>query len=209
LIRRFLTTLAVVAAAVAISSCGSSAKTAKISAGATAGLTTLGTAPPITADATQNLVTMSTTVGVIEIRLDFANAPTGAGNFATLVKKGFYDGLTFHRAATDFVIQGGDPQGDGSGGPGYRVRGEVPKAGYKLGSVAMAKTAADPRGTSGSQFFIVTGSGGTTLPPDYAIVGQVTRGLDVAQKIESYAPASGDGPPINKVAITKATLSAS
>jgi len=208
--RRLVATISIVGALVlASSACGSSSKQSSSSVATTAHAT-LGTPPPITADPAENIVTLRTSEGTIVIRLDFDNAPKAAGNFATLVKKGFYDGLTFNRAAKDFVIQGGDPKGDGSGGPGYSVPGETPKYGYKLGSVAMAKTSVDPPGTSGSQFFIVTGRGGTELPPDSAIVGQVTRGLEVAKKIESYAPTDPpyDGKPTKKVTIAKVTLSA-
>ncbi|MFN8034620.1 MAG: peptidylprolyl isomerase [Acidimicrobiia bacterium] len=206
-----VTAIAVLAATLALGACGSDGKKGVSSGGTvtTTAPTTLGTAPPITADPAKSRAGLQTSEGTIVIALDFVNAPKAAGNFATLVGKGFYDGLTFHRAAKDFVIQGGDPKGDGTGGPGYVIQGEVPKTGYKLGSVAMAKTAADPPGTSGSQFFIITGVNGTQLPADYALVGQVTGGLDVAQKIESYAPTTEpfDGTPTKKVTITKATLS--
>ena len=124
-----------------------------------------------------------TNCGEFEITLDPKRAPTTGGSFASLVGKRFYDGLTFHRIAAGFVIQGGDPKGDGSGGPGYSVI-EKPPADltYSKGIVAMAKTATDPPGTSGSQFFVVTGEA-PDLPPDYALLGKVTKGMDVVDKI--------------------------
>ena len=126
-----------------------------------------------------------------------------------LARNGFYDGLTFHRASKDFVIQGGDPKGDGSGGPGYTVRGEVPTDHYPVGRLAAAKTGADPAGTFGGQFFIVTGANGATLPNDYARFGSVTTGIDVAQKIEALRTRRrGDGTPTKKVTIKKVTIKA-
>jgi cyclophilin family peptidyl-prolyl cis-trans isomerase len=145
--------------------------------------------------------TMCTSEGDITFFLDAKNAPIATNNFVFLARQGFYDGLTFHRASKNFVIQGGDPARDGSGGPGYTVQGEVPTDHYPEGSLAAAKTGTEPPGTFGSQFFIVTGSGGASLPNDYALFGRVNKGLDVAKKIESYAPSSGDGTPTKKVTI--------
>ena len=147
-----------------------------------------------------------TTEGPITLRLDAKNAPIATNNFVSLAGGGFYDGLTFHRAAKGFVIQGGDPKGDGSGGPGYTVTGEVPTNHYPIGALAAAKGGSDPAGTFGSQFFIVTGSQGATLPNDYSRFGNVTAGLKNAQKIESFAPAAGDGVPTKKVTITKVVI---
>ena len=160
------------------------------------------------------LATITTNFGVIKVELDAQNAPIGVDHFVKLARKGFYDGLTWHRAATDFVIQGGDPNGDGSGGSRSSVVAEVPTDNYPLGSIAAAKTGTDPAGTFGSQFFIVTGSQGATLPNDYARFGIVVEGLDVAQKIEALAPATGDGPPtqpatIDSIKITRSGLPAS
>jgi peptidyl-prolyl cis-trans isomerase B (cyclophilin B) len=152
--------------------------------------------------------TVCTSEGVITMALDTKNAPVAANNFVFLAGNGFYDGLTFHRASKDFVIQGGDPKGDGSGGPGYTVKGEVPTDHYPIGALAAAKTGGEPAGTMGSQFFIVTGKNGATLPNDYARFGSVTGGQSVADKIESFAPSSGDGTPTTKVTITKITIKA-
>jgi cyclophilin family peptidyl-prolyl cis-trans isomerase len=171
-------------------------------------------APAMTIDPNAKyLATVKTSLGDIVIQLDAANAPVAVNNFVYLADQEFYDPSTFHRAVRNFVIQGGDPNGNGTGDPGYEVAGEVPRpaAGqpaYPVGSVAMANTSAAPAGTSGSQFFIVTGASGERLPADYARIGSVTSGLDVAQRIAALAPASGDGSPttpvfIYSVAITK------
>ena len=146
--------------------------------------------------------------GKIELEFFPSDAPKHVENFITLANKGFYDGLTFHRVAKDFAVQGGDPAGTGSGGPGYSVRDPVP-AGvtYTMGTVAMAKTGAEPPGTSGSQFFIVPTAGAARgYTPDYAILGHVTSGQDAVTKMNALAPASGDGPPIQPIYIEKVTV---
>ena len=122
------------------------------------------------------VATISTTCGDIEVTLDSKASPITGGSFKYLADQKFFDGTTFHRVVPDFVIQGGDPAGDGSGGPGYSVE-EAPAEDlkYEEGVVAMAKTGAEPAGTSGSQFFIVTGAGAASLTPDYALLGKVTR----------------------------------
>jgi peptidyl-prolyl cis-trans isomerase B (cyclophilin B) len=155
-------------------------------------------------------VAMQTNCGAFTITLAVKDAPRTAASFATLVKRGFYDGLTFHRVSTDptrgpFVIQGGDPLGSGLGGPGYSVR-EKPPADLKYTKykVAMAKTQSEPAGTSGSQFFIVTAED-AGLPPDYALVGEVTDGTDTVDRI-AKVPANGNEEPIIPIVISKATL---
>jgi cyclophilin family peptidyl-prolyl cis-trans isomerase len=110
------------------------------------------------------------------------------------------------RASKDFVIQGGSPTNTQSGGEGHPIIGEVPKDNYPLGSIAAAKTGADTPGTFDSQFFIVTGSQGATLPNDYARFGKVVMGIENAQKIEALAPASGDGAPTKQAIIQKITI---
>lgn len=153
------------------------------------------------------IATIATNLGCIVVALDTVHAPKAAGRFISLAQSGFYNGLTFHRVVPDFVIQGGDPNGDGSGGSGKPpVVGEVPKDGYPIGSLAAAKAGTDPNGTFDSQFFIVTGSQGAQLPNQYARFGHVIAGLDVAQKIEALAP-GGDGPPTQKVTMEKVTIS--
>jgi cyclophilin family peptidyl-prolyl cis-trans isomerase len=159
-------------------------------------------APPQTIDANASYTaTVCTSEGNFSLFLDAKNAPVATNNFVFLARQGFYDGLTFHRAVKGFVIQGGDPKGDGSGGPGYTVKGEVPTNHYPIGVLAAAKTGSDPAGTFGSQFFVVTGTQGATLPNDYARFGRVNQGIAVAKKIEALAPASGDGVPTKTVKI--------
>ena len=130
----------------------------------------------------------------------------------SLVKRGFFDGLTFHRVAQDFVIQGGDPAGNGTGGPGYTVV-EAPPRGiqYVRGDVAMAKTQSQPAGASGSQFFVVTGANVTQsagLTPDYALAGKVVSGIAVVEKIGSLPTnPPGDGAPTPPVVMSSVTVS--
>jgi cyclophilin family peptidyl-prolyl cis-trans isomerase len=150
-------------------------------------------------------VVMETSEGSFTIQLDTDAAPETANAFAYLTEEGFYDGLGFHRIVPDFVIQGGDPKGDGSGGPGFKTV-ERPPADleYAPGIVAMAKSGDEAPGTSGSQFFVVTGSGGASLPPEYALVGKVSEGFEIAQKIGSLGGPSEQ--PTRAVVIEKATL---
>jgi cyclophilin family peptidyl-prolyl cis-trans isomerase len=148
--------------------------------------------PAMQIDASKTYVAkFETTCGDFEVKLDPATAPKTVNSFVFLAKSGFYDGLTFHRVAKDFVVQGGDPKGDGSGGPGYTLATEPPKNGYKKGSVAMANAGPD---TTGSQFFIaLTDQGaqglGTKPPYLYSALGEVTKGFDVVQRLGSlYNP---------------------
>jgi cyclophilin family peptidyl-prolyl cis-trans isomerase len=155
-------------------------------------------------------VTLKTNQGTFAFDLDVKNSPHTTASFAGLVRRGFFDGLTFHRIVPGFVIQGGDPNGDGTGGPGYTTVDAPPSdAKYKKGVVAMAKTAAEPPGTAGSQFFVVTGAD-IGLPPDYALLGKVSSGMDVVEKIGKLGdPNDPDGVPTKRVVIEKATLSES
>ena len=152
--------------------------------------------PPQTIDdATVYRATLETSCGEIVIRLDARGAPRTVNSFVFLAREGFYDGLTFHRVVGDFVIQGGDPAGDGTGGPGYTLADELPDDGYPAGSVAMANSGP---GTSGSQFFIVTGDA-SFLPLSYSRFGRVVEGLDVARTIEAFAdPAADPGDPASQ-----------
>jgi len=135
-----------------------------------------------------------TNCGEFEITLDPERAPKTGGSFASLVGKRFYDGLTFHRIVAGFVIQGGDPEGNGGGGPGYSVTEKPPEdLTYTKGVVAMAKTATDPAGTSGSQFFVVTGED-AGLPPEYALLGKITKGQEVVDKIGVVAVGQDEAP---------------
>jgi peptidyl-prolyl cis-trans isomerase B (cyclophilin B) len=126
---------------------------------------------------------VKTSCGTFEIVLDTTRAPKTANSFAFLSEEGFYDGLDFHRIVPGFVIQGGDPLGTGLGGPGYSVDEKPPEnLSYTKGVVAMAKSGAEPPGRSGSQFFVVTGVD-AGLPPEYALVGKVSQGMDVVERI--------------------------
>jgi peptidyl-prolyl cis-trans isomerase B (cyclophilin B) len=128
-------------------------------------------------------VNVLTNFGSFDIRLDVGDSPCTTSSFAALVRKRFFDGTRFHRIVPGFVIQGGDPTATGTGGPGYSVRDVPPRNSlYTEGVVAMAKSTAEPPGTSGSQFFVVTGVN-AGLPPEYAILGVVTKGLRVVRKI--------------------------
>ena len=134
------------------------------------------------------------------------DSPNTTASFAALVKKGFFDGLTFHRIVPGFVIQGGDPSGDGTGGPGYTTVDTPPSdAKYTKGVVAMAKGGAEPPGTSGSQFFVVTGDD-VGLPPDYALLGKVTSGIAVVEKIGKLGDPSTEQQ-TKRIVIEKASLS--
>jgi cyclophilin family peptidyl-prolyl cis-trans isomerase len=153
-------------------------------------------------------VLIETNHGNFTIRLAVKTSPATTASFASLVRKGFFNGTVFHRIVPGFVIQGGDPTGTGSGGPGYTTV-DVPPAStrYTRGVVAMAKTAAEPPGTAGSQFFVVTAPD-AQLPPDYAVLGHVVKGQAAVAAIGKLGdPASGgQGVPTKKVEIEKATL---
>jgi peptidyl-prolyl cis-trans isomerase B (cyclophilin B) len=153
------------------------------------------------------VATVSTNCGDFEIELDAKRAPVTGGNFKYLADKKFFDGTTFHRIVKDFVIQGGDPQGTGEGGPGYTVVEAPPKSlKYDKGVVAMAKTQTDPPGASGSQFFVVTGDGAAQLPPDYALLGKVTSGMDAVDKINGIQADTNTGQPAFPVVIKSITV---
>jgi cyclophilin family peptidyl-prolyl cis-trans isomerase len=157
-------------------------------------------------------VTMETSCGSFTITLDPEQSPNTVQSFVSLVQDGFYDDTVFHRILPGFVIQGGDPTATGGGGPGYSTVDTPPAdAAYTHGVVAMAKTGAEPSGTAGSQFFVVTGAD-VGLPPDYAIVGEVTEGLDVVDEIGKYGPENdptGAGAPTKVIVLEKATVSES
>ena len=138
---------------------------------------------PILSSAKTYTATVQTNLGTFAFALDVKDSPCTTSSFAQLARKRFFDGLTFHRIVPGFVIQGGDPNGNGSGGPGYTVVDTPPSdARYVRGVVAMAKTGTEPPGTSGSQFFVVTGAD-AGLQPDYALLGKITRGLAVVERI--------------------------
>jgi peptidyl-prolyl cis-trans isomerase B (cyclophilin B) len=152
--------------------------------------TTLAAAPEMTIDpAKQYTAVMSTSCGDVTIALDAATAPQTVNSFVTLARGGFYDNTQFHRIVPDFVDQGGDPTGTGTGGPGYDLPDEPPTDGYEAGSVAMANAGS---GTTGSQFFLVVSDSGaqqlgTEAPFKYSSLGTMdAAGLKVAQKINSF-----------------------
>jgi peptidyl-prolyl cis-trans isomerase B (cyclophilin B) len=157
---------------------------------------------------------VQTNCGTFAFSLDVKHSPKTSASLYYLIKRGFYDGTTFQRVAAGFVIQGGDPTGTGSGGPGYTVVEPPPQnTQYVRGDVAMAKTSAQPTGASGSQFFVVTGANVTQssgLTPDYALAGKVVSGIGVVEKIGSLPTnPSGDGSPSPTVVMSKVTVSAS
>lgn len=150
--------------------------------------------------------TMSTSMGDMVIALDPIKAPNTVNSFVFLALNHYYDGIIFHRIIKDFVCQGGDPDGNGRGGPGYKFEDELPKAGqYEIGSVAMAN--AGPN-TNGSQFFLISGPSGAGLPPAYSLFGKIVKGLDVLEAMQNVPTAAGDRPKddvvINSVTIAVA-----
>src|SRR5437667_456855 len=146
--------------------------------------------PPTCIDPAKSYtVTMKTTKGTMTIALDPKKAPKTVNNFVVLARYHYFDGIVFHRIIPGFVVQGGDPEATGRGGPGYQFADELPPAGqYKIGSLAMANAGPD---TNGSQFFIITGQQGVQLPPQYSLFGQVIDGLDVVKQLEATGTSSG------------------
>ena len=139
-------------------------------------------APTLTAPPVSPHVSIETEKGTIEIELDVLDAPLTARNFITLARKGYFDGLTFHRVVPNFVIQGGDPRGDGEGGPGYTIRDELNQEPYLRGTVGMALAWRD---TGGSQFFI-THSPQPHLDARYTVIGRVLSGMEVVDAINQW-----------------------
>ena len=157
------------------------------------------TAPPAAmAAGTKRVVTIETAKGKIEITVEADLGPLAAGNFIALVSCGFYDGLVFHRVVPGFVIQGGDPTGTGSGGPGYAFADDPVNVPYARGVVAMANSGAN---TNGYQFFIVLADAG--LDPKYSVFGRVTAGLDAVDAIAAAADAEN---PTNPIKMDKVTV---
>lgn len=143
---------------------------------------------------------LNTSEGRIKVELNAKQTPVTANNFVTLAKKNFYDNTVFHRAIKGFMIQGGDPKGDGTGGPGYRFDDEPFEGEYTRGTIAMANAGPD---TNGSQFFIMHKD--YPLPKNYVIFGKVTEGIEVVDKIaEAPVEESGSGEvskPVNPVKV--------
>jgi len=161
------------------------------------------TAPPepLAAGETRE-VTIETDQGDIVIEAAADLGPLAAGNFVALAECGYYDGIVFHRILPGFVIQGGDPTGTGSGGPGYEFPNDPVSVPYERGVVAMANAGRD---TNGSQFFIVLDDAG--LPPDYSVFGRVTSGMEIADEIAA-GPSSGGqaGQALEPVTMNRVTV---
>jgi len=162
---------------------------------------TFGAAPPecLTPGTTYTAV-VTTNKGEFSIQIDPSQAPVAANNFVFLARNQYFDDTPCHRIIPNFVVQCGDPTGTGTGGPGYTIVDEPPAAGsYQIGSIAMAKTQAPD--SAGSQFFIITGSDGAALPPEYALFGQVTDGLDTTVAALAAAGTPGQGVPAEPITI--------
>jgi cyclophilin family peptidyl-prolyl cis-trans isomerase len=162
--------------------------------------------PPMIIDpAKRYTAELTTSKGTLTVALDPVAAPKTVNNFVYLARFHYYDGIVFHRIIPGFMCQGGDPEGTGRGGPGYRFEDELPAPGrYEIGSLAMAN--AGPN-TNGSQFFIVSGRDGVSLPPSYSLFGKVVKGLDVLTAIEAVG--SRSGAPSEDVVIESVTVTES
>jgi cyclophilin family peptidyl-prolyl cis-trans isomerase len=209
--KRLLTLAVLVFAAAALAACGSSAKTADIPSGDSTQPTSSTPAPKpaATANGCKDIaqapapkpdggakkpkaaldssktwtLEFQTNCGNFTVTLDLKSAPKASASMVSLANAGFFKDTIFHRIVPGFVIQGGDPTGKGTGGPGYSTVDKPPaNVKYTHGVVAMAKTGSEPPGTAGSQFYVVTGAD-AGLPPDYAVIGKVTKGLDVVDRI--------------------------
>jgi len=180
--------------------------------GSEARASTFENAPSNCLDANKTYTAVVTTnKGEFAIVLDQTKAPLAANNFVTLARYKYFDNTQCHRAIPDFVVQCGDPTATGSGGPGYSFADELPQAGeYKIGSIAMANSGPN---TNGSQFFIITGDQGVTLPPSYTLFGQVTSGLDTTVPALNAAsnpdPAANGVPPLETLTIVSVVITES
>ena len=187
------------AAALLLAACGGS--------GAKPAATTVTTAPskgPGNVKATPGIAVVKTSLGTFSFRFDVKDSPHAVASFEYLIRKKFFNGTIFHRIVPGFVIQGGDPTGTGSGGPGYSTDDTVPaKTTYLHGTVAMAKTQTDPPGTAGSQFFVVT-EANAGLPPIYAVIGHVVSGLAVVDKIGTFGNAQEE--PTKRIVVESITI---
>jgi peptidyl-prolyl cis-trans isomerase B (cyclophilin B) len=154
-------------------------------------------------------LTFDTSCGSFTVTLDQKLAPKTSASLVALAGDGYFDDTIFHRVVQGFVIQGGDPTQSGSGGPGYSTVDAPPSdAEYTKGVVAMAKSQVEAPGTAGSQFFVVTGDD-AGLPPDYAIVGTVTDGMDTVERIDALGVPGGDGLPTKPVVVNSVTVAES
>jgi len=174
---------------------------------------TPSTAPAMTIDKSKTYTAVFTTsCGPIDVELAAASSPNVVNSFVYLAKQGFYNGLPFHRIVKDFAIQGGDPKGDGTGGPGYKVADAPPSdIKYLKGTVAMAKGGGEPPGTAGSQFFFVpSDTAAAKLTPDYALLGKVVKGDEALVKfnnVKTVDKGTGEkSSPAQPVYIVKVTI---
>ena len=159
--------------------------------------------PPMCIDVDKRYTAeMVTSKGTMVIALDPVAAPKTVNSFVFLSGYHYYEGIVFHRVIPGFVLQGGDPTGTGTGGPGYKFEDELPKPGrYELGSLAMANSGPN---TNGSQFFVISGPSGVRLPPQYSLFGKVVDGLDVVTVIDALGTQSGK--PKELVTISSVTI---
>ena len=159
--------------------------------------------PPMVIDAGKRYVaTMDTSHGTMVFALNPLAAPKTVNSFVFLARYHYFDGIVFHRIIPGFVLQGGDPTGTGTGGPGYKFADELPEAGkYQVGSLAMANAGPD---TNGSQFFVISGPDGVRLPPLYSLFGEAVSGLDVVEKINGVGTRSGA--PKERLVIERVTI---
>jgi cyclophilin family peptidyl-prolyl cis-trans isomerase len=169
-------------------------------------------APQLCIDPAKTYVAdFDTTQGSFSVRLYADRAPGTVNNFVSLARWKYFDGTKCHRIIEDFVVQCGDPTATGSGGPGYDFADELPADGeYKIGSLAMANSGPN---TNGSQFFIITGANGASLPPNYSLFGEVVSGLDTAvaamAALFNPDPAANGVPPAGDVVINAVTITES
>jgi len=159
--------------------------------------------PPMVIDAGKRYVaTMDTSHGTMVFALNPLAAPKTVNSFVFLARYHYFDGIVFHRIIPGFVLQGGDPTGTGTGGPGYKFADELPEGGkYQVGSLAMANAGPD---TNGSQFFVISGPDGVRLPPLYSLFGEAVSGLDVVEKVNGVGTRSGA--PKERVVIERVTI---
>ncbi len=163
--------------------------------------------PPLKPPPPGTTAAVATSCGDFTITLS-EDSPKTAASFVYMAEQGAYDDTAFNRIAPGFVIQGGDPTGTQAGNAGYTVdEPPDPDVRYSKYTVAMAKSAAEPPGTSGSQFFVVTAPAEAPLPADYAVLGEVSAGQETVDRIESIGTETGgDGPPKSPVAIESVTV---
>lgn len=163
---------------------------------------------PLSIDTKRTYVArVATEFGSFEITLDARRFPKSTNRFVTLARSHFYDGLTWHRVVRDFVVQGGDPNGDGTGGPGSTIETETPTTPYRIGDVAWARAPGEPPAAAGSQFFVITGPAGASLPTEYGWIGHITAGTDVITRLDALAtPGDESGTPSRVVHMTTVSI---